>query len=66
MKLDAYIDMNFFIKVQHIVEDIICAVFAAVVKTKLHEPNLNWQIAVIISEPYKLSYKLKQFQDKRG
>lgn len=39
MKLDAYIDLNFFIKVQLIVENIICAVFAAVKKTKLDNHN---------------------------
>lgn len=41
MELAAYIDLNFFVKVQLIVEHIICAVFAAVVKTKHHEPKLH-------------------------
>lgn len=65
MKMAAYIDLNFFVKVQLIVEHIICAVLAAVVKTKHREPKLHWQIAVI-SEPCKQSQKLKQFQDVRG
>lgn len=41
MKLDAYIDLNFFIKVQLVVENIICVVFAAVKKTKHHKHNLD-------------------------
>lgn len=65
MKLTAYIDLNFFVKVQLIVEHIICVVFAAVVKTKHHKPKLHWQIAVIL-EPCKQSQKQKQFQDVRG
>lgn len=44
MKLDAYIDLNVFIEVQLIVENIICAVFAAVKKTKHHKHTLNWQL----------------------
>lgn len=57
MKLDAYIDLNFFIKVQLIVENIVCAVFAAVKKTKHHKHNLNWQLAVISLESLKLVLK---------
>lgn len=41
MKLDAYIDLNFFIKMQLVVENIIRAVFAAVQKTKHHKHNLG-------------------------
>lgn len=52
IKTDAYIYLDFFIEVQLIVDHIVCAVFAAVAKTKHHEPNLKWQLAVISSETF--------------
>lgn len=57
MKLDAYMDLNFFIKVQLIVENIICAVFAAVKKKTPQTDFDHFRILETVTKMVKLEYR---------